>query len=121
MLAARALMNATARASRLELRLVLAERYALSAFTSDFTYLKVIGWGWFYVSTALDDFSRYIIAWKLCTTIKADDVTATLELALQASGFDKVSAQNRPRLVSDNDSSYISNDLAGGRNHFCWY
>ena len=34
---------------------------------TDFTYLKVIGWGWFYLSTVLDDFSRYIIAWKLCT------------------------------------------------------
>ena len=46
---------------------------------TDFTYLKVIGWGWFYLSTILDDFSRYIIAWKLCTTMKADDVTDTLE------------------------------------------
>ncbi len=51
---------------------------------TDFTYLKVIGWGWFYLSTILDDFSRYIIAWKLCTTMKAGDVTATLELALKA-------------------------------------
>jgi hypothetical protein len=41
---------------------------------TDFTYLKVTGWGWFYLSTALDDFSRYIIAWKLCTTMKAQDV-----------------------------------------------
>jgi transposase InsO family protein len=29
---------------------------------TDFTYLKVVGWGWFYLSTILDDFSRYIIA-----------------------------------------------------------
>ena len=36
---------------------------------TDFTYLKVIGWGWFYLSTILDDFSRYLIAWKLCTTM----------------------------------------------------
>ncbi len=36
----------------------------------------MIGWGWFYLSTILDDFSRYIIAWKLCTTMKAEDVTA---------------------------------------------
>ena len=43
---------------------------------TDFTYLKVIGWGWFYLSTILDDFSRYIIAWKLCTTMKVEDVTA---------------------------------------------
>ena len=33
---------------------------------TDFTYLKVTGWGWFYLSTILDDYSRYIIAWKLC-------------------------------------------------------
>ena len=54
---------------------------------TDFTYLKVTGWGWFYLSTILDDFSRYIIAWKLCTTMKAEDVTDTLKLALQASGW----------------------------------
>jgi putative transposase len=28
---------------------------------TDFTYLKVIGWGWFYLSTILDDFSRPVI------------------------------------------------------------
>jgi transposase InsO family protein len=43
---------------------------------TDFTYLKVIGWGWFYLSTVLDDFSRYIVAWKLCTTMTAEGVTA---------------------------------------------
>jgi transposase InsO family protein len=53
---------------------------------TDVTYLKVIGWGWFYLSTVLDDFSRYIIAWKLCTTMKAEDVSATLGMALKASG-----------------------------------
>ena len=42
---------------------------------TDFTYLKVIGWGWFYLSTVLDDFYRYIIAWKLCTTMRAEDVS----------------------------------------------
>ena len=40
---------------------------------TDFTYLKVIGWGWYYLSTILDDYSRYIVAWKLCTTMKAED------------------------------------------------
>ena len=45
---------------------------------TDFTYFKIIGWGWFYLSTILDDYSRYIIAWKLCTDMKAKDVTETL-------------------------------------------
>ena len=79
---------------------------------TDFTYLKVIGWGWFYLSTILDDFSRYIIAWKLCTTMKAGDVTETLQMALVASGCDQARAVHRPRLLSDNGSSYVSADLA---------
>jgi putative transposase len=79
---------------------------------TDFTYLKVIGWGWFYLSSVLDDFSRYIIVWKLCTTMTAQDVTATLDLALKASGLDRANVVHRPRLLSDNGSSYISADLA---------
>jgi transposase InsO family protein len=79
---------------------------------TDFTYLKVIGWGWFYLSTILDDYSRYIIAWKLCTTMKSGDVTDTLDLALQASGCDQATVLHKPRLLSDNGSSYISGELA---------
>jgi transposase InsO family protein/transposase-like protein len=79
---------------------------------TDFTYLKVIGWGWYYLSTILDDFSRYVIAWKLCTTMRARDVTDTLELALDASGCDRPTVLHRPRLLSDNGSSYIAGDLA---------
>ena len=79
---------------------------------TDFTYLKVIGWGWFYLSTVLDDYSRYIMAWRLCTTMKARDVTDTLEDALLASGCDQARVIHKPRLLSDNGSSYISGDLA---------
>jgi transposase InsO family protein len=79
---------------------------------TDFTYFKVIGWGWFYLSTILDDFSRYVIAWKLCTTMRSDDVTNTLNLALKASGCDRAEVVHKPRLLSDNGSSYISGDLA---------
>jgi transposase InsO family protein len=79
---------------------------------TDFTWLKVIGWGWFYLSSILDDFSRYIIGWKLCASMTAEDVTATLDLALKASGLDQAAVVDRPRLLSDNGPSYISADLA---------
>src|SRR5262249_41280185 len=79
---------------------------------TDFTYLKVIGWGWFYLSTVLDDFSRYIVAGKLSTPVKAAVAPATLDLALQASGLDHAKPADRPRLLSDNGSSYIAGDLA---------
>src|SRR5262249_1989631 len=78
---------------------------------TDFTYFKVIGWGWFYLSTVLDDFSRYILAWKLCTTMAATDVSDTLYAALQASGLDQVKVLHRPRLLSDNGPSYLSSEL----------
>ena len=79
---------------------------------TDFTYLKITGWGWYYLSTVLDDFSRFIVAWKLCATMKAQDVTATLDLALAASGLDRMTVVHRPRLLSDNGSSYVASDLA---------
>ena len=79
---------------------------------TDFTYLKVIGWGWMYLSTILDDYSRYILAWKLCATMKTSDVTGTLDLALQASGCDQAHVVHKPRLLSDNGSSYVFGELA---------
>ena len=79
---------------------------------TDFTYLKITGWGWYYLSTILDDYSRYIVAWKLCATMTAQDVTDTLDLALAKSGLDQVNIGHRPRLLSDNGASYISADLA---------
>ncbi len=33
---------------------------------TDFTNLKIIGWGRMYLFTILDDYSRYVVAWKLC-------------------------------------------------------
>ena len=79
---------------------------------TDFTYFKIIGWGWYYLSTILDDYSRYIISFKLCTTMRASDVTDTIELALAASGCDQAVVQHKPRLLSDNGSCYISGNLA---------
>lgn len=79
---------------------------------TDFTYLKIIGWGWVYLSTILDDYSRYIVSWKLCSTMKSRDATDTIELALRASGCDKPGIKQKPRLLSDNGASYVSSEFA---------
>ena len=73
---------------------------------TDFTYFKIYGWGWYYLSTILDDYSRYIIHWKLCSTMKSEDVQQTIDEALLKTELSAV-----PRLLSDNGSCYISNDL----------
>lgn len=79
---------------------------------TDFTYCKIIGWGWYYLSTVLDDFSRFIIAWRLCTTMSARDVSDTLDDALQFTGLNQIKVKHKPRLLSDNGPSYISSELA---------
>jgi len=79
---------------------------------TDFTQFKVVGWGYYYLSTVIDDFSRYILAWKLTTGMAHTDVQDTLDLALVATGVKQVALQHRPRLLSDNGPAYISADLA---------
>lgn len=79
---------------------------------TDFTYFKIIGWGWYYLSTILDDYSRYIIAWRLCTSMGASDVKDTLDDALNFTGLDQVKVNHKPRLLSDNGPCYISGELS---------
>ena len=78
---------------------------------TDFTYFKVINWGWYYLSTVLDDYSRYILSWKLFTTMSAEDVQETLDLALAKTESDRVKVMHKPRLLSDNGPCYLSSDL----------
>jgi transposase InsO family protein len=78
---------------------------------TDFTYFRIIGWGWYYLSTVLDDFSRYIVSWKLSATMGATDVMETLDEALAITGIDQVKVKHRPRLLSDNGPAYLSGEL----------
>jgi len=78
---------------------------------TDFTYFRIIGWGWYYLSTVLDDFSRYIVSWKLSATMGATDVMDTLDEALAITGIDHVKVKHRPRLLSDNGPAYLSGEL----------
>ena len=79
---------------------------------TDFTYFKIIGWGWYYLSTVLDDYSRYIIAWRLCTGMSTRGVSDTLDDALSFTGLAEVKVNHKPRLLSDNGPCYISGELA---------
>ena len=78
---------------------------------TDFTFFKVVYWGWYYLSTILDDYSRFILAWRLCQGMSADDVKQTLDDAILFSGIRHVKVLHRPRLLSDNGPCYISKAL----------
>jgi len=76
---------------------------------TDFTYFKIIGWGWYYLSTILDDYSRYIIHWELCSSMKAEDVKRTVATAIKKA---KLKTKQKPKLLSDNGPCYVSADLS---------
>jgi transposase InsO family protein len=79
---------------------------------TDFTQFLVIDWGWYYLSTVLDDYSRYILAYTLSPTMNAQDVEETLNIALKKAEIDRVKVYHKPRLLSDNGPAYHSAELA---------
>lgn len=88
-------------------------RHPNEMWQTDFTQFKVVSWGWYYLCSVLDDFSRYILAWRLAPTMNSEDVKDTLDIARHKTGLTQpITVKHRPRLLSDNGSSFISADLA---------
>lgn len=75
---------------------------------TDFTYFKIPGWGWYYLSTVLDDHTRFIVHWQLCKSMKSEDVEDTINQAMFKSNL---KPGEKPKLLSDNGSCYIANDF----------
>lgn len=77
---------------------------------TDATYLKVDRWGWFYLISVLDDYSRKILSWELKTSMKADDFSDVIEAACEFVELTEP-AQRKIRIVTDNGAALISKDF----------
>jgi len=75
---------------------------------TDFTYFKIIGWGWYYLSTIIDDYSRFIITWDLREQMTSKDVMPSVDKALQFTGLTK---KNAPKILTDNAKCYLSAEI----------
>lgn len=75
---------------------------------TDFTYFKIVGWGYYYLCSVLDDYSRFIIAWELRSNMKSDDARSVVEKALNNTGL---TSGTMPKLLSDNGSCFIAQDF----------
>lgn len=83
--------------------------YVNEQWQTDATYLHVQGWGWFYLISVLDDYSRKIIAWKLQNSMTGEDFAQVIDEACRIA---KVKKENMPNLVSDRGPALISGELA---------
>jgi len=77
-------------------------------WATDASYFRVTGWGYYYMVTVMDDYSRSILAWKLQGDMTADSLIQVVQLAIDASGMTEVLLEDRTKLLSDNGSGYVS-------------
>ena len=56
----------------------------------------------------MDDYSRFILAWKLQRDMTADSLIEVVQEAIEITGMDDVPVQDRTKLLSDNGSGYVS-------------
>jgi putative transposase len=77
-------------------------------WATDASYFKVVGWGYYYLVTVMDDYSRFILGWKLQKDMSANSLIEVVQVAVDATGMTGVPVENRTKLLSDNGSGYVS-------------
>ncbi|GAI29013.1 unnamed protein product, partial [marine sediment metagenome] len=104
---------------RLEVQLVAGKEYHTKTtrphqmWATDASYFRVVGWGYYYLVTVMDDYSRFILAWKLQKDMSANSLIEVIQDAVDATGMIDVPVKDRTRLLSDNGTGYVSRAFRG--------
>ncbi len=77
-------------------------------WATDASYFRVVGWGFYYMVTVMDDFSRFILAWKLQRDMTSDSFIEVIQDAVDLTGMTEILLVDRTRLLSDNGPGYVS-------------
>jgi len=77
-------------------------------WASDCCHLRVVDWGWYYLETVMDDFSRFILSWDLKTDMTGGSLEDVVQQAVDFTGMTDVPVEDRTVLLSDNGAGYIS-------------
>jgi len=99
---------------RQEVQLVAGKEYHTKTtrphrmWATDASYFRVVGWGYYYLVTVMDDYSRFILAWKLQKDMSANSLIEVVQEAVDATGMTDVPVEDRTKLLSDNGAGYVS-------------
>ena len=77
-------------------------------WATDCAHIRVIHWGWYYLITVMDDYSRFILAWDLKSNMAAGSLIDVVQQAVDLTGMTDVPVENRTVLLSDNGPGYLS-------------
>ena len=97
-----------------EMRLAAGKEYQRKTtgpnqmWATDASYFRVIGWGYYYMVTVMDDYSRFILAHKLQRDMTSDSFIEVVQEAVDRTGMDQVPVTDRTKLLSDNGPGYVS-------------
>ena len=75
---------------------------------TDCCHLKVACWGWYYLESVMDDFSRFILGWDLKTDMTGGSLEDVVQRAVDFTGMTDVPIEDRTVLLSDNGAGYLS-------------
>ena len=75
---------------------------------TDAFYFRVVGWGYYYLVTVMDDYSRFILSHKLQRDMTSHSFIDVVQEAVDRTGMDQVPVTDRTRLLSDNGPGYVS-------------
>jgi transposase InsO family protein len=98
---------------RPEVQLVVGKEYHTKTtrphqmWATDASYFRVVGWGYYYLVTVMDDYSRFILAWKLQRDMSADSLIEVIQEAIDVTGMTEVPVEDRTKLLSDNGAGYV--------------
>ncbi|HEX9896302.1 MAG TPA: IS3 family transposase [Dehalococcoidales bacterium] len=99
---------------RQETQLMAAKEYHTKTtrphqmWATDASYFRVVGWGYYYLVTVMDDYSRFILGWKLQKDMAANSLIEVVQKAVDATGMTDVPVEDRTKLLSDNGAGYVS-------------
>ena len=99
---------------RPEMRLAAGKEYHRKTtgphqmWATDASYFRVVGWGYYYLVTVMDDYSRFILAHRLQQDMTADSFIEVVQDAVDTTSMDQVPVTDRTRLLSDNGPGYVS-------------
>jgi putative transposase len=77
-------------------------------WATDASYFRVVGWGYYYLVSVIDDYSRFIMAWKLQKDMSANSLIEVVQEAVDTTTMTDVPVEDRAKLLSDNGAGYVS-------------
>jgi putative transposase len=80
---------------------------------TDASYFFVVGWGYYYLVSILDDFSRFILGWRVQSSMASAHIMEVIQDAIEFSGIPTVPVEPGPALLTDNGPGFLSRALEG--------